>query len=673
MKKASLLKAFAIVALSAASITVSAQSKLDNQILMTIGDKPVTVKEFTDVYNKNNLKGDVVEKKTVDEYLELFVNFRMKVMEAQEMQLDTSAKFKRELEGYRKQLAKPYFTNDQVSEDLIEEAYQRKLKDIRASHILVKCDKHALPSDTLKAYNKAMDIRAKALKKGADFGQLAATYSEDPSARDMKATETTPARKGNKGDLGYFTVFDMVYPFETGAYNTKEGEISMPVRSDFGYHIIKVTSVTDAIGTTQAAHIFIQVPQDASAEVVKAASDKADNIYKELMEQNGKNWNEAVNKYTDDRGTVTRSGALSAFTVSRIVPEFIEAVKQLQPEEISKPVRTNFGFHIIKLISTSKIGTLEKERQGISDRIEKDMRSKKSEEVVLQQIKSDYGFKRNDHNIETFMTSVDSTIIGEHFVAAENTDLTAPVITIGDATFTVGDFVEYIQAKQTPQRYVTPATYAYQLFELFESEKVLDYADQHLEEKYPDFKTLVQEYNDGILLFDLMEKEVWNKAVEDTTGLQEFYARHAENYMWKDRVKACVITVTHPESLPIVKDYLAQGVEFDSLRNVLVRDSVNFVYVRNGFYQKGDNQFVDETEWKAGTMKEIPSTVDKSTVLVNIIEVRKPEPKTLREAKGLVTSDYQVELEEKWMQRLHEKYPYVVDKVVLDKVRKLYK
>ena len=179
MKKTNVFKVLALVALSSLSLMLTAQSKLDKQVLMTIGDTPVTVKEFCDVYTKNNLKSDVVDKKSVDEYLDLFTIFRMKVMEAHAMKLDTSAKFKREFEGYRKQLAKPYFTNDEISEELVEEAYQRLLKDVRASHILINCDKHALPSDTMKAYEKAMDIRKKALK-GDDFGQLAVLYSQDP-------------------------------------------------------------------------------------------------------------------------------------------------------------------------------------------------------------------------------------------------------------------------------------------------------------------------------------------------------------------------------------------------------------------------------------------------------------------------------------------------------------
>lgn len=653
------------------AIFAGAQSKNDKEVLMTIGNEKVTVKEFSDVYYKNNLKGEVIEKKTVDEYLDLFVNFRMKVMEAEAQKLDTSAKFKRELAGYRKQLAKPFMSSDDISDELLQEAYERSLKDIRASHILIRCDKHALPSDTLKAYNKAIDIRKRALK-GEDFGDLAVRFSDDPSAKDTKATAEMPARPGNHGDLGYFTVFNMVYPFETGAYNTNEGEISMPVRSDFGYHLIKVQSVTDAMGTIQAAHIFLQLPFDAPADEVEAMQKKADNIYKELMDNGGKNWNSSVTQYSDDRGTVSRGGALSNFTVNRIVPEFIEVCKTLEVNEIAKPVRTMYGFHIIKLLGKTGVGSFEKESKKLSERIEKDMRSKKSEEVVLRQIKKEYNFKANDKNLETFVATIDSTILNAAYVPNLKADMNATLFTIDGKHYKVKDFVKYIDEKQTRQKYVTPATYAYQLYETYANETMMNYADSHLEEKHPEFQAMVQEYRDGILLFDLMDREVWTKAVKDTTGLKEYYERNADKYMWGDRVLATVISVSRAESLPKVKAILEAGTPLDSLRDVFSRDSITFTYVRKGFYQRGDNQFVDQTEWKEGVINEIPSTVDQSTTIVCIREVRQPERKTLKEAKGLVTSDYQVELEEKWMESLHKKYPVTIDEKVLDKVRKQY-
>ena len=671
MKNFNFLKLFVLVSFIMPTLFANAQTKLDKQVLMTIGDQDITVKEFCDVYYKNNLKSDVIEKKSVDEYLDLFTTFRMKVMEAESLQLDTSAKFQKELAGYRKQLAKPFMSSDDITEELLQEAYQRKLKDIRASHILIRCDKNAMPSDTLRAYNKAMEIRKKALK-GEDFGDLAVRYSEDPSAKDMEATDQAPARPGNRGDLGYFTVFDMVYPFETGAYNTKEGEISMPVRSDFGYHIIKVQSITDAMGSIQAAHIFMQLPFDAPEDEVAAAQQKANNIYNELMAQDGKNWSEMVKQYSDDRGTVQRDGALTSFTVSRIVPEFIEACKSLEIGQIAKPIRTNYGFHIIKLLGKSGVGPFEKESKALSERIEKDMRSKKSEEVVLKQVKSEYKFKQNDKNLEAFMATVDSSILQNAYVPADNVDMNATLFSMEGNPTKVSDFVNYIKGNMKPQKYVTPATYAYQLYEAFSRETALNYADSRLEDKYPEFKALVQEYKDGILLFDLMDREVWDKAVKDTLGLQEFHARNASKYMWDERAHAYIITVTRQESLPKVKALLDSGIVLDSLRNTLQRDSINYTFVRKGYYQKGDNQYVDQTEWKVGVRNEIPSTVDQSTVIVCIDELRKPEPKTLKEARGLVTSDYQVELEQKWVKSLKEKYPVKIDEKVLDKVRKLY-
>ena len=672
MKQFNFLKMFVLAAFVLPAFFANAQSKLDKQVLMTIGDQDITVKEFTDVYYKNNLKSDVIEKKSVDEYLDLFTTFRMKVMEAERLQLDTSAKFQKELAGYRKQLAKPFMSSDDITEELLEEAYQRKLKDIRASHILIRCEKNALPSDTLKAYNKAMDIRKKALARGADFAALADQYSDDPSAKGMKATDQNPARPGNHGDLGYFTVFDMVYPFETGAYNTKEGEISMPVRSSYGYHIIKVQSVTDAMGSIQAAHIFLQLPYDAPEEDVAAMKQKADNIYNELMEQDGKNWSEKVKQYSDDKGTVARDGALSNFTVSRIVPEFIEVCKSLEIGQIAKPVRTNYGFHIIKLLGKSGIDTFEKEKQALTERVEKDMRSKKSEEVVLKQIKKEYKFKQNDKNLEAFIATVDSAILRKEYEPSEKVDMDATLFSIGNKPTKVSEFVNYIKENMTMQKYASPGAYAYQLYESFSNGIAMDYADAHLEEKYPEFKALVQEYRDGILLFDLMDQEVWSKAVKDTLGLEEFHQRNASKYMWEDRAYATIITVARQESLPKVKALLDSGVELDSLKSFIQRDSIPAAFVRKGYFQKGDNNFVDQTEWKVGVINEIPSTVDQSTTIVCIRELRKPEPKTLKEARGLVTSDYQVELEQKWVQAMKERYPVNINENVLDKVRKMY-
>lgn len=650
---------------------LQAQSKLDNKVLITIGDEKITVKEFIDVYNKNNVDNEVIEKKTIDEYLDLFVNFRLKVKEAENMKLDTALSFKKELGGYRKQLAKPYFTNEQISEDLLAEAYERKMKDVRAAHILIALDKHALPADTLMAYNRAIELRNRIIK-GESFEEVAEKESDDPSARDRAAIPgQAPFRKGNRGDLGYFTVFDMVYPFETGAYETPVGEVSMPVRSDFGYHLIKVSERSDALGVIQAAHIFLALTPDATAEDVAAKEEKINNIYKEIQE--GKDFKSAVTSYSEDRGSAQRGGELTPFTVSRIVPEFIVTIKNMKEGEISAPIRTLYGFHIVKLLGVKRPGTLEEESTKMKERIAKDSRSLKTEAAVIQHIKADSKFKEYPKTLNAFLSTLDSTIIAGKFEISNNAEQDAVLFKLGQTAYSVKDFAAYITKKQTKQQTTSvPAVYGYQLYNEFVDASSLEYEDSKLEEKYPDFAALMNEYRDGILLFDLMDKEVWSRALKDTVGLAEFHQKNAQKYAWKERVDAMIFTISRPESLEKMKKLFEENLKPEEYREALQRDSIRYVSIQRGKFEKGDNQYVDRVEWKVGRSEELTSTVEKTVVVVNILETFDPMLKTLSEAKGLITSDYQNYLEKQWIANLREKYPVVIDDKLLEKVKAEY-
>lgn len=672
MKKLNRIAGICALAFMLMPLQVFTQSKIDNKVLMTIGDEPVTVKEFVKIYEKNNGgNSDVVDKKTIDEYLDLFVNFKIKVLEAENLKLDTNPQFVRELDRYRSQLAKPYFSNEEINESLVNEARERYKKDIRASHILVKVSEHALPSDTLKAYNKTMEIRRRALN-GEDFGELAYELSDDPSARDREATPTQPAFKGNRGDLGYFTVFDMVYPFETAAYKTPVGQISMPVRTSFGYHLIKVTDVSDAMGTATVAHIFISVPEGSSPEEVDELRNKSDRIFEEITEKGEDYWDEAVNLYSDDRGTKQRGGRLTGFTVSRIVPEFVAAVKSMKIGEISKPVRTNFGFHIIKLLSIESPLTMNVPETIIKSRIEKDMRSKKSEEVVVATIKKENGFKEYGKNIEKFVSTVDSTIVKGKFVESKQAKPKSVLFKIAKQKYTVANFIDFIKKNQVFTD-MPPRDYAMQLYTEFADKSVLMYEDAHLEEKYEDFKYLVREYHDGILLFDLMDRMVWTKAGTDTVGLEAFFEANRDKYMWGERVEGAVVRVLDKanldDALAIVRNAEIDPETYrDTIRNAGIK-----AIVRYGYYQRGDDHSVDNTEWNPGIIKVYPSTVDNSVTIVRIVSPRAPEHKKLKEARGIVTSDYQVELERKWLGQLKEKYPVTINQKVLEQVKEMCK
>ena len=647
---------------------LSAQSYA-KKTLITIGDKEISAKEFMDTYEKNNVKTDVIDKKNVDEYLGLYIDFKLKVTEAEALGKDTVPSFVKELKNYRDQLAKPYFSNDDITEELVKEAYERIQYDINAAHILIKCDAKAMPADTLAAYNKAMSVRERILN-GEDFGAVAVEMSDDPSARDME--EIPGVRRayiGNRGELGYFSAFDMVYPFETGVYTTEVGGVSMPVRSDFGYHVIKVNSKTPALGLIRAAHIFLASDPNDPNTADSILSAKANNIYNELMKDQSQ-WSEFVRRYSEDKGTVANNGVLSPFRVNQIVPEFITAVKSLEIGGISEPVKTNFGYHIIRLVAVSSPSDFETEKAKLEERVGRDMRAKISEDIAMKRIMKDNGFKENTKVKDEYIATIDSTLAMGMY-QPEVMPESNIIFTLGDEECKLQEFVDYVVGHQRRQGFLSSTAYAYELYDSFLKEKVFAYEDANLENKYPEFKTLVQEYHDGILLFSLMEEQVWNKAVEDTTGLNEYYERNKNNYMWNDRVKAIVLTSTDKGNVEELTAFLSGDVTIDSVRTYLKNGKVK-ASARFSFYQKGDNINIDAMEWKEGVLNTFESTVDNTTQLIKIVEVRPSEPKTFKEAKGLVTSGYQAELETLWLQQLREKYPVNVNQKLLKKVKKNY-
>ena len=647
-----------------------------NKTLITLGDKNISAKEFMEVYEKNNVKSEVIDKKNVDEYLDMYINFKLKVTEAEARKMDTLPKFVKEFENYRKQLAKPYFSNDKSIGKLVEEAYERMQWDINASHILVKCDPHDTPADTVKAYNKALELRKRVIK-GEDFGDVAYEASDDPSARDTIFNGRF--YKGNRGNLGYFTAFDMVYPFESGAYNTKEGTLSMPIRSDYGYHIITVNSKTPACGTIKAAHIFLRVDELDPMFTDSIVKAKAYNVYNQI-DPDGGNWDVMVRRYSDDKGSAQHGGMLTPFKVNQIVPEFINALKQLNDNEFSEPVKTSYGYHIIKRVATSGVKSFEEEQENITKRVEKDMRAKLSDEMVLKRIEKEDKFKEYVKIKDKFIATIDSTLSKGKYVPNEDAEKFAgkTLFKFNKEEYKVSDFIGYIKKHQQAQPFMSAASYAYQLYDEFLKETAFAYEDAHPEEKYPDFKLLVQEYHDGILLFDLMEKEVWKKAELDTAGINAYYEEHKNDFMWDKRVKTIIMTANSEESVTTAEELIRRDIPADSIK-AIVRESnkkgdntYKGITVKSPYFQQGDNVDVDETEWVAGTIRVIPSTVDNFTKIIKIVEVRDPEPKTFKEARGLITSAYQTKLEEDWLEALKEKYPVTVDEKILEKVKKCY-
>jgi peptidyl-prolyl cis-trans isomerase SurA len=639
-------------------------SQNSDQVLMNIAGENVTKSEFLGVYQKNNTKGEVIDQKSLDEYLDLFINFKLKVKEAEVLGLDTVKSFRDELGGYRKQLAQPYLIDEDANKALLEEAFTRKGEDIRASHILIKIDKNASPADTLAAYNKVIKIR-KRLLKGEDFGKLAAEFSDDESAKDR--TQEGRTIKGNKGDMGYFTVFDMVYPFETGAYKTKVGELSQPVRSEFGYHLIKVTDRKPAMGKVQIAHILFLYPKNATAADSAALQPKAEAAYKKL--QAGDEFGVVAKEFSEDKGTSDKGGVLPWFGVNRMVPEFIAQIAKLkQAGEYTAPFQTSFGWHIIKLIEQKPIGTFEENKTDLKQKLTKNDRSVKSEESFVAKVKKEYSFSEDLKARDEFNTVVTDSIFKGKWKASQASSLTKNLFTIGNKTYTQTDFAKYIESKQknTPAQSIT--SFVVSSYHNFVNEKCMAYEDSQLENKYPDFKALMREYHDGILLFDLTDQKVWSKAIKDTTGLKDFYEKNKNNYMWPERLDASVFRFTDAKAVKSARKLLKKGFTNEQILSRLNHDSTIVVSIEHEKYVKGDNKLIDGITWTKGLTADM--AIDSThTGFIMVNAVVPPEPKLLNEAKGIITSDYQNYLEKEWIAMLRAKYPVTVNHEVLKSIK----
>lgn len=652
--------------------------EVNNKVLLTVGDETITAGEFLNIYNKNNVQSEAIDPKTIDEYLDLFINFRLKVKDAEAQGLDTLKSFKDELAGYRKQLAQPYFTDESVIDQLTKEAYERSLYDIRASHILIRCAPDALPADTMAAWKKISDIRKK-IMKGADFGKMAFEKSEDPSARDREGSKQHPAMKGNHGDLGYFTVFNMVYPFETAAYNTPVGQVSPIARTDFGYHILKITDRKPALGKVTVAHIFFTFPKNSTAADSAKVAARADSVYNRLNA--GEKWDELAAKYSDDKASASKGGLLPPFTCNRLVPEFMTAVYALRStDDYSKPVLTSYGLHIIRLIEKKTPGAFEETKSDLKQRVTRDNRGRQSQEAVIARLKKEYNFKENEEVLVKVYEAVTDSIFKGTWIPDPSTLPSGVLFSFADQKVTPSDFAAYLKKSQKKQDPENIQVYVNKHYKDYVSETIMAYEDSRLESKYPDFKALVKEYRDGILLFELTDRLVWTKAVKDTTGLRAFYQTIKNKYMWPDRKLVTTLTVKGLKSDKEAGDLMdkiekwtgKKGKNLNWVRTELIKDTTLNVNLTEEKYVAGDNAVADKLEATEGAVVK-DKTADGNTVTLTwavLSKLLQPEPKTLEEVKGLVTAEYQNQLEKEWIEKLRKQYTYKVDRSVLNQINK---
>ena len=593
-----------------AMMAVSLVAMAQKETLMTINGKAISAEEFLYIYEKNNQAG-AVDPKTMDEYLDMFINFKLKVAEAEAQGIDTTESFKKELKGYRAQATPKYLQDQQAIDSLVEMSWRHMSKDRRAAHIAIQCPRSASEEESAEALAKIMDARLRVTtgkvvetKKGKktitkqmpkeDFYAVAREVSTDPSASE------------NGGELGWITPFRYVYPLESAVYNTEIGQVSEPFRTQYGWHILLVEEERDH-QEVQARHIMKMVPRanDADPEQIKktdsiAAAKKAeiDSIRAIL---NSNNFEEIARAESDDRGSSARGGELGWFGKGMMVKPFEDAAFALKEGEISEPIRSQYGWHIIQKEGQRGILPLDSMRSQILRSVQRDERIQEADKSFIRKA-------RREYNLPNEMSDAD----------------------------------------------------------------VKAYADEQLENKYPELKNLVQEYHDGILLFEVSLREVWDKAAKDTVGLEKYFQANKKNYTWEKPHWKGYVLFCKDKSSAKAAQAIVRSAEPDSIEAYINRrlnnDSIQYVYLQPGYlYEQGKNAAVDKYVFGDKNAKFTPNE-NQPIVICEGKKLKAPE--TWMDEKGRVTTDYQDYLETEWIKALRAKYPVEINKEVWEKIKK---
>lgn len=647
-----------LLGLSLFVTALSFSQEVKKEVLFTVDGKPYYTDEFVRVYNKNLdlVKDD--SQKDLDNYLNLFIGYKLKVNKANKLGLQNNKKYIAELKSYRAQLAKNYLTDSKVTKELVEEAYARAKKEINASHILITVDENATPADTLKAYNKIADIRKKALA-GEDFGKLAQQYSSDPSAKE------------NKGDLGYFSVFRMVYPFESGAFNTPKGQISKIVKTRFGYHIIKVNDVRENRGDVTVAHIMIMKPKKDNPEEAAKAKSTIQDIYKKLKQ--GEDFAAIAKQFSEDKATAASGGKLNRFASGELSStEFEDQAFALKnPGDMTEPFQSQYAWHIVKLIEKNKVKSFEEVKPDFEGRIRKDERSRLIAKSLTDNLKKKFAVKKDAKVYARIVKAFNDKVYSQSWELPKDIDsYNQVVLTINnDKKFTAKDFLTYAHLQQKAGFTVKPlAKQVDVLFNTYADDKLNTYFNDNLENEFPEFAMVMTEYRDGLLLFDLMEKEIWEKAKNDTVALEGYYKANIGKYQWKDRLDADIYSSTKEDVIKKAAKFLKKGKDTDYIKGQLNKDGKVEILEKWGSFEKGSDVLPKQAPWKAGV-----SDVIKEGDYYYVINTRKvipAGPKTLEESRGRVINDYQQQLEGTWAADLQNEFNVEVNKEAFAKVKK---
>ena len=523
------------------------QTVAEEKPLLEIGNEKFSIDEYQNAYNKNKFASDSTKELTPEEYLAQYTDLKIKVLQAKQDGRDTTQAYKEEIASYRDQLAKNHLVDKALVEKLTNEAYNRLKLEVKASHILIAVSEDASPADTLEAHRAAIALKGR-LDEGSDFGEIASRFSKDPSA------------KKNKGDLGYFTAFQTLYPIETAAYNLAIGKISQPVRSKTGYHLIKVADRRANRGMIRVAHIMVQMDTTAAAAQRQSAKARIDEAYKLL--QDGESWGDVVANYSDDKQSKRNDGTLPLFGIGEMVPEIEEAAYALsKPNDYSKPVQTIYGWHIIKLIQKRPIETFDAMAPSLRKKVVTDSRGKVIEAARAKQLRSKYNVQEFADQWQEMEGLQDSSLITGKwdYLRAVTRDWSASTLfKIEQQSYDALSFLNYVKRRQQRRpKDSSPAVIFKRYYHEYLSECLFQYERDYLEETNPEFKSLLNEIKEGVLFSQVMEENVWQRSLSDSTGQQRFYEQNKSRYNYPERALATIISAKDTQTINSIRKVLA--------------------------------------------------------------------------------------------------------------------
>ncbi len=618
-------------------------------VIMTINGIDVPRSEFEYLFHKNSQQH--LGEQTIDEYAEMFKIYKLKVADALAAGIDTTETFRNEFNGYRNELAAPYMVDSAYVNSLVKEEFDRTREDVQASHIMF----FKQPDEEKNIEMRArLDSIRSVILAGGDFEALAREFSQDRNS----------ARNG--GSLGYIPAMIYPYAFETAVYTLPEGEVSDIVESAAGYHLIKSGAHRPARGKVLVEHIMKLVKQGALPTTEKKIQEQMDSIYNAITPDN---FEELASKLSDDKGSARNGGKLPMFGTGQMVPEFEDMAFSMKVGEVCKPFRTSYGWHIIKKLDSQDIESFDEMKDKIRARVtaSQDERSKMIRDNEVRKLNQKYKGRRNDKAIAAMRADLgeaglDSIFHGKYDNATSDA---ISLYTIGNKKATARDLARRLRNIKASNLATAQQRFDTELDELT-SETAINYGQEHLSEIYPDYRNLLKEYRDGMLLFEISNREVWDKASKDKEGLENYFNNHKSEYSWKTpHIKGWLLQVENDSVADLIKARLPQ-LAADTLTRTIRKEFPGKVQIDRFLVEKGKNPLIDDL--RGGKTDIQPQNPKFSRVfLFGDRELMKPEEVT--DVKGLVTSDYQNELEKEWIDRLKSKYPVTVNTKELKKVK----